>query len=162
MINPLVTINSRKYDGNIDKSWQAELLQEDDELFTFKGIFQNEIAHDHLGTIRTGTISYEYYWKNSWFNIFRFNEPEGHLRNFYCNVSMPPTFKYRVLDYVDLDIDILVTNDFNCQILDLDEFSENSVIYQYSSDMKENIESSIEQLLKRINLRMFPFNIDEM
>ena len=69
MSKQIVTINSRKFDGKIDKSWQAELLNESNEILHFVGVFEKEIIHTHLGTIRRGTISYEYYWKNKPFNI---------------------------------------------------------------------------------------------
>src|SRR5215218_7367004 len=117
-----ITINSRKFDGYIDKSWQAELVEETDKILIFAGIFDKEISHTHLGVIRRGTISYEYYWKYKWFNIFRFHEPEGQLRNFYCNVNMPPQFQNNVLDYIDLDVDVVVWKDLSHEILDLDEF----------------------------------------
>jgi len=74
-----ITINSRKFDGKIHRSWQAESIAQKDSLLIFVGEFDKEVKHSHLGVIRRGTISYEYYWLDRWYNVFRFHEPDGDL-----------------------------------------------------------------------------------
>ena len=39
-------------------------------------VFDEEIEHDLLGTIPSGTISTEYYWLDRWYNVFRFSDSE--------------------------------------------------------------------------------------
>lgn len=158
MSKPIVTINSRKFDNKIYRSWQAELLSETDELLTFVGIFEKEISHPHLGIIRRGTVSYEFYWKHCWFNIFRFHEPEGELRNFYCNLNQPPIFENDVLDYIDLDVDVLVWSDYSFQILDMDEFEAHALKYNYSPELRRKVELALKELLLMIEHRTFPFD----
>ena len=158
MSQPEITINSRKFDGAVHKSWKAELLSETDELLSFIGEFDKEIIHSHLGVIRPRTVSYEFYWKNKWFNVFRFHEPGGELRNFYCNINQPPTFSEGVLDYIDLEIDVLVWKDFSFQILDLDEYETHALKYNYSQELRRNVKSALEELLLRIEQRSFPFD----
>ena len=158
MSKQIVTINSRKFDGKIDKSWQAELLEESKEILNFVGIFEKEIKHTHLGTIRAGTVSYEFYWKNKPFNVFRFHEPEGHLRNYYCNINLPPIFEANILNYVDLDIDILVWKDMNPNLLDLDEFFENASKYNYSTEIYQIVLAGMNEVMKLIKSKSFPFD----
>ena len=155
---PTVTINSRKFDGAIHRSWKAEKLSETDELLTFAGEFEQQINHLHLGVIRPKTLSYEFYWKNQWFNVFRFHEPEGDLRNYYCNINLPPVFDGSVLDYIDLDIDVLVWKDYSFEILDLDEFETHALKYNYSEELRRRVDSSLRELLQRIQNRAFPFD----
>ncbi len=154
----LTTINSRKFDGKIHRSWKAKLIEQNQSIFTFIGIFEKEVKHQHLGVIRPNTLSYEFYWINRWFNIFRFHEPEGELRNFYCNVNMPPKLANGVLDYIDLDIDVLVWKDFSYQILDLDEFEENGVKFDYPPEICEEAIKTLKELLNMIEMRAFPFD----
>lgn len=161
MDKQIVTINSRKFDGRIHRSWQCELLEETDELFILTGEFEKEVSHKHLGVIRPKTLSYEFYWKNHWFNVFRFHEPEGEFRNFYCNINQPPTFQNNVLDYVDLDIDVLVWRDFSRQILDLDEFAENAKKFLYPKDLIEKARESLSELLSLIENKSFPFDFKD-
>jgi protein associated with RNAse G/E len=157
--NKSVTINSRKFDGTIHKTWMAQLIEQNNSLLIFVGEFEKEINHKDLGVIGRGTVSYEFYWLDRWFNIFRFHEPDGSLRNFYCNINFPPIFKDKVLDYVDLDIDVLVWKDFSIQILDTDEFAENSKKYNYSLEIINKANESLEKILDLIEKRDFPFDI---
>ncbi len=108
-----VTINSRKLDGTIHRSWAANLIEQKDNLLTFVGVFEKEIKHSHLGVIRRGTISYEFYWFDGWFNVFLLHTSDAALGKFCFNINMPPKFENQVLDYVDLDIYILVWKDFS-------------------------------------------------
>lgn len=156
--NKSFTINSRKFDGSIHRSWRADLMEEKNSLLVFEGVFETEINHSHLGIIRPGTVSYEYYWTDRWYNIFRFHEPEGSLRNFYCNVNQPPVLNGSILDYVDLDIDVLVWKDFSFEVLDVDEFKDNAKKFKYSVELIEKIDESLKEILNLANNKLFPFN----
>lgn len=155
-----IIINSRKFDGKIHRSWKAELIEKTDSLLIFVGEFEKEVKHSNLGVIRRGTVSYEYYWLDRWYNIFRFHEPGGALRNFYCNVNMPPKFENGVLDYVDLDMDILVWKDFKYEILDAEEFEENAGKYKYSENLKQTVDLNVKEIINLIENRKYPFNLE--
>lgn len=159
--NRIVTINSHKFNGKIHRSWEAELIEQRDSLLIFKGEFAEEINHTDLGVIRRGTISFEFYWLDRWYNVFRFHEPDGELRNFYCNVSHPPKLEENVLDYIDFDIDILVWKDFSYQILDLEEFDENRRILKYPSEIVDQVQASVSEIELLIGKRQFPFDTQD-
>lgn len=150
-------INSRKFNGKIHRSWKANLVEQQDTLLIFVGEFEDEVRHSELGVIRRGTISYEYYWLDRWYNIFKFHEPEGDLRNFYCNLNMPPKFENNVLDYIDLDIDVLVSKNFEVRILDREEFEEHSGLFGYSDKLIAKTLETLDELLRVIEARVFPF-----
>ena len=150
-------INSRKFNGKIHRSWKADLIKKQDSLLIFVGEFEKEVKHSELGVIGRGTISYEYYWLDRWYNIFKFFEPNGNLRNFYCNLNMPPEFKEGVLDYIDLDIDVLVSKNFEVKILDREEFEENSKKFGYSDDLIAKTFNTLDEILNKIKIREFPF-----
>ena len=153
-----VTVNSREYDLTIRRSWTARLLENHGDLLVLVGEFDRAVDHTDLGHIAAGTISYEYYWLDRWYNVFKFHEPGGSLRNWYCNVSMPPTFADGVLDYVDLDIDILIWPGKEPIILDEEEFIENANRFSYSPDLIKNAASALEELKNIIRNREFPFS----
>jgi protein associated with RNAse G/E len=121
-------------------------------------MFDREIEHDLLGRISSGTLSIEYYWLDRWYNVFRFLNPAGELRNFYCNVNLPPSFDGRVLSYVDLDIDVVVEADFSFRILDLDEFELNAGRFNYPEELQTNARRALEELIELIQTRRFPFD----
>ena len=120
--------------------------------------FDREIQHELLGTIASGTISTEYYWLDRWYNIFRFAEPSGELRCYYCNINVPPTFDGQVLSYIDLDVDILVESDLSYRVVDREDFELNAVRFGYSNDVRLNAEKALNELIGLIQSRAFPFN----
>lgn len=153
-----ISVRVLKYDGVEHRRWSASLLRQDRDLLVLDAKFEEEIQHDLLGTIELGTVSLEYYWLNRWFNVFRFSSPSGVLRNYYCNVNVPPTFDGDLLTYIDLDIDILVAADLSYRILDLEEFEENATRYGYSNDVKANAHQALDDLISLIEKRQFPFD----
>ena len=151
-------VNARKFDGQIHRSWNCDLISQSGELLTLIGVFDAEVNHPDLGVIRRGTISYEFYWLRRYYNIFRFHEPEGGLKMFYCNVNLPPKFENGVLDYVDLDLDILVDKNFKYRVLDADEFAVNSVKYQYPPEIVRKVGETRTEIIRLIESRLFPFD----
>jgi len=120
--------------------------------------FSEEIVHELLGTIASGTHSLEYYWLDRWYNVFRFAHADGTLRNYYCNVNVPPNFDGETLSYVDLDLDILVDPDFSYHILDVEDFERNAERYSYPTEIRLNSRRAIDELVRMIDTRAFPFD----
>jgi protein associated with RNAse G/E len=152
-----LTVNSRKYDGTLSRSWQADIIESSPEAIVLVGQFESEVQHDKLGIIRRGTVSYEYYWLQRWYSVFRFHEPNGVLRNYYCNINMPPMISQGALDYVDLDIDVLVWPDFSYEIVDRDEFEMNAERFGYSEFVRDKAEEAFERIIQMVEVRELPF-----
>ena len=153
-----VTINSRAYDGTVRKSWTCELIRRDGELIEFVGTFDAAVSHPDLGLIEKGTVSREYYWIGRWYNVFRFETPSGELRNYYCNVNMPPMLGEGVLDYIDLDLDILVWPDGRVVELDEEDLVANAERFGYPTQIVERARDTSQLLLGMIERREFPFS----
>ncbi len=152
-----ITVNSRKYDGTIRRSWACELVESSDGVIVLEGVFEQDVEHADLGNIARGTRSVEYFWPARWYNIFRFHNPDGNLRNWYCNVNMPPRFTGDTIDYVDLDIDIVVWPDMSHTVLDTDEFQMNAERFSYPPEIIRNAENAVAELILKIESRSFPF-----
>jgi protein associated with RNAse G/E len=151
-----IRVNSRRFDGKLKRSWKAKLLSVEPGRIDAVGEFDAEVDHPELGLIRRGTISYEFFWPDRWYNIFRFHEPDGRLRCFYCNIIMPPEFDGHTIDYVDLDIDILVWPDGRCEVLDEEEFAANSLTYAFPANVVERARQTAGDLLDTIESGRFP------
>lgn len=156
MMNEWITVNSRAFDGSIRRSWQCRLAEQTDSLLVLMGEFDADVSHDDLGLIERGTVTREYFWLERWYNIFCFYEPDGVFRNYYCNICMPPTFENGVLDYVDLDLDVVVWPDGRVDVLDEADYQRNSVKYDYPESVREHISSAIEELLSMASNDEFP------
>jgi protein associated with RNAse G/E len=153
-----ITVRACKYDGSEHRRWLATLWRQEETLLILDARFEEEIQHDLLGTIAVGTTSVEYYWLDRWYNVFRFSDPSGALRSYYCNINVPPTFDGRLLSYVDLDTDILVQPDFSYRVLDLEEFEQNAARYGYTNEVRQNAERALAELMTLIETRQFPFD----
>lgn len=156
--NEIITVHARKFDGRLHREWQARLLTHEDSLVVVEGVFADEIRHTQLGTIAAGTISTEYYWTDRWYSIFRFREPSGALRNYYCNINQPAEFDGRVLTFIDLDIDVLVAPDFSYRILDEEEFIAHAEHYVYPASVREMVPKALAELISFIERRDYPFD----
>ena len=156
--NAEIIVRACKYDGTEHRRWRARLLSREASLLRLDARFEEEIRHALLGTVARGTQSVEYYWLDRWYNVFRFHEPTGELRNYYCNVNVPPAWDGRVLSYVDLDIDILVAPDLSFRIVDEDEFETNAAHYNYPPDIRAGACAALAELIMMIESRSFPFD----
>jgi uncharacterized protein len=147
----------RKYDGAEHRKWSARLIKEVNSLLVLDAEFDEHIDHELVGTIPIGTVSTEYYWLDRWYNVFRFAEPDGRLKRFYCNINMPPQFDGEVLSYIDLDIDVLVEPDWSFKILDVDDFEGNAKLYNYPAEIQNQVRDALAELVRLIETRTFPF-----
>ena len=153
-----ITVRTYKYDGTEHRHWRAQISKQQDSPLILDAKFEEEIRHPLLGTVARDTLSVEYYWLDRWYNIFRFVEPTGELRNFYCNVNVPPVLQKNVLSYIDLDMDVLVAPDFSYSILDEDEFATNAARFNYPAEVLLKSRLALEELIALIEERAFPFN----
>ncbi len=142
----IYTVNSRKFDGTIRRSWKCSFVLRDDEKIDLVGLFEHEVEHPALGTIEAGTLSSETFYFNRWYNCFIFEHPAGQLRNYYINICMPPVIGNRVIDYVDLDIDFIVWPDRRWETLDLEEFEENRLRFEYSDEILSKVNTTLREL----------------
>ena len=153
-----ILVRALKFDGSEHRSWSAQVLSQDTSLIVLDAKFPDEIIHELLGTIASGTHSLEYYWLDRWYSVFRFAEPDGKLRNYYCNVNVPAKFDGETLSYVDLDLDILVDPDFSYRVLDVADFERNAELFGYTEEVKANARQALAKLASMIETRAFPFD----
>ena len=147
---PVVTVNSLNYDNSVRKSWSATLVTNSDDRLVLEGVFDRDVVHPDLGLIESGTLSTEYFWFDRWYSIFKFLEPDRALRNYYCNVNMPPDFSGSTLNFVDLDLDVVVWPDNGFSVLDATEFKENARKFAYPEIIMKRTHSALEELITLI------------
>jgi uncharacterized protein len=154
----LITVRVLKYDGTEYRRWAATIARQEGSMIVLDAEFEYDVQHRLLGEIPRGTRTVEYYWLDRWYNVFRFLEPDGTTKLYYCNVNSPPTLDDGVLTYIDLDIDILVQPDLSYAVLDLDEFEKNGELFGYDDQTKLRARAVIDELSSMIETRQFPFD----
>jgi protein associated with RNAse G/E len=153
-----ITVRALKYDGKEHRRWSATIARREGPLIVLDAKFEEAVHHAAFGEIPSGTRTIEYYWLDRWFNIFQFLNDDGDTRLFYCNVGAPATMDGQFLNYLDLDIDILVHADLSYQVLDLDEFESNATRWSYSDETRRQASSAVTRLISMIESREFPFS----
>ena len=154
-----IIVSALKYDGRIHRQWRARTTAQAGSLIVLDGVFAEEVRHPLLGHIVPGTLSTEYYWTDRWYSVFRFREPSGLLRNYYCNINQPARFDGDTLSFVDLDIDVLVAPDFTYTVLDEDEFARHADEFNYPPELHTQVRLARAELLTLIARRAFPFDM---
>jgi uncharacterized protein len=157
MLADQVIVRVLKYNGTEYRRWSARIASCDDSLIVLDAEFEYDVKHEVLGEIPRGTRTAEYYWFNRWYNIFRFLKKDGSTRLWYCNINTPPNLENGVLSYVDLDIDVLVQPDFTYQVLDIDEFEQNAVVFGYPDEVRRDVQRALNEVTSLIETRQFPF-----
>ena len=155
---PEIAIVSRNFDGSERRRWKAKLMRTSLPIVELLGVFDRQVLHSDLGLIEKGTFSYEFYWLDRWYNVFRFHKPNGELRNFYCNINCPPIFDGETLEYVDLDIDVVWSEARGITILDEKEFVENCTRFSIPQPVQDQARKALGEVVERIEKRNFPFN----
>lgn len=152
-----ITVRGLKYDGSEYRRWKARLARREGSLILLDAEFETDVEHAALGTIPRGTRTVEYYWLDRWYNVFQFLQSDGRTRLWYCNVSTPATLDDGVLNYVDLDIDLLVQPDLSYEVLDMDDFELNAGRFGYSEETHRQAHGAVNELVILIETRRFPF-----
>ena len=67
-----------------------------------------------------GTVTVAYYWVDRPYNVYHWVSPAGGTLGWYFNVSGPVRIDERRVEWQDLEVDVLVTPDLRCQVLDED------------------------------------------
>jgi protein associated with RNAse G/E len=158
MTGDVVTVLARKYDGNVRRHWSGALASSSGSLITVLATFSETVEHNDIGTIPAGTVSFEHFWTDRWYNVFRFSDPDGSERAIYANIAMPARFDGTTIDYVDLDIDVIRWPDGRVEVLDRDDFERNSARFGYPDDVILAAETALSELLALTEQREFPFN----
>ena len=155
-----VFVHSCKHDGTVRRRWPARVARREGPLVVLDAFFQEEVRHPLIGTIEAGTHSVEFFWTDRWYSVFRFQTGDGRLLKFYCNVNTPARLDAGVLSFVDLDVDVLVEPDYTYAVLDEDEFELHAELYAYPQSYRENVRRALDELLRLIDSRRFPFDVN--
>ncbi|QYO65602.1 DUF402 domain-containing protein [Leptolyngbya sp. 7M] len=157
----IITVCARSNDGSLKKSWNCRVLNFEGNTLTLEGTFNVSLEHPRLGRIELNTKSIEHFWLDRWYSIFIFFNPDGKLRNFYCNLNLPPSLNYGSLDYIDLDIDIVVWPNGSVEVLDSEEFELNAQKFGYDEIIRSGVAMALDEILEKVRDREFPFDLIE-
>lgn len=155
----LYVVESRSFDGRTSWQWQAELVARAPSLL---------VLHSSQGeTITSGERSYpwpadtlQFYWSDRWYNI-RAALRDGEPYFFSCNVAMPAIFGDGRISYIDLDLELAVTDGLSATLEGEDEFERNAALMNYPPDVVQRARDAVVELRSLVRAGRPPFRNHE-
>ena len=148
-------VESRSFDGRVRWEWAAEYVARAPSLL---------VLHSSLGeAISSGDRSYpwpadtlQFYWTDRWYNI-RAALRDGEPYFYSCNVAMPVVLGQDRLTYVDLDLELAVTDGLSATLEGEDDFSRNSLSMGYPPDVVQRARDAVAELRSLVRAGRPPF-----
>ncbi len=157
MIGRRIHVCSTKYDGSPHwefDSWAA--LEEGALIVTLN--FPGQELQTWNGPWTNPYHTRNHFWTDRWYNVMRLEHPQGRgLEGWYCNVTTPVQFDGENVRYADLDLDVRVSASGVPEVLDEDEFLENSMRMGYPPEVIEHARRAVDELLELVESGQFPF-----
>lgn len=110
------------------------------------------IADQHFAE---GTLSFGYFWDDRNYNVYHWVATNGDSLAAYINIADRTEITHEIVEWRDLIIDLLITPDGRCQILDEDELPDDlpQELDQLISQQTETLLQKHQQLLQEIEGR---------
>ncbi|MFS1512706.1 DUF402 domain-containing protein [Chengkuizengella sp. SCS-71B] len=153
----MITIQAQKYDGMPHYTWQAKLLDLNDEYLIVLSYPETEIKHfskNEVFTVNNWWI--ELYPFKKWFTI-SMEVKNRKPRDIYCNIAKPSSYKNGLLTFIDLDIDF-AKRDGKWKVLDEDEFETHQKKYNYPVEVVNKVWETLDNLQFNLKNNYFPFD----
>lgn len=154
-----IKIISQKYNGRLRDSYEAYLYAEDAEkliVFAPPGTMCFSPKKSVWEAAPDGLL--EFYFKQKWYNVWHICEQNSRINHIYANIAMPAILQKDVLTWVDLDLDLRVHLDGSLELLDEDEFVENSVRFAYPPSVIAQARAAVDELSVCYQDHQFPCN----
>jgi protein associated with RNAse G/E len=152
-----IHVVSTKYDGSPHWDFDSFFVLEEGPLVVTLNFAGQELMTWN-GPWTTPFDTRNHFWCDRWYNVMRCDLPRGGgLDSWYCNVTTPAQYDGETVRYVDLDLDVHVFADGRIEVLDEDEFLENSRRMGYPPDVIEQARSALDDLLKLARSGRVPF-----
>ena len=132
MSNPIIShqngedVTVVKHDASGKEVWRysGQVLLRSDHQVLLQAEFARQAQFAGSLLLEPGDCFVEAYFSDRWYNIYEiYAHRDGHLKGWYCNVSLPARFEGEFIHYTDLALDLVVLPGGEQQVLDEDEFA---------------------------------------
>ncbi|MCK8058166.1 MULTISPECIES: DUF402 domain-containing protein [unclassified Fusibacter] len=153
-----IQVQSYKHDGKLHYEWGSNIYKEDHEKVILIGLPGRVLNHHTKGRdFILNSVCVEVFYFKEYFNCFFNLNEEGGLE-YYVNIGLPIEYENKIITYIDLDVDLEKSADGSWKVVDEDEFLVNQRLYGYSDELVKKVESTRDELLRRIECSEYPFD----
>lgn len=154
----IIKLKAYKYPNIPHYEWEGELIEQTEDYVLVLCKYGRRLKHYTKNTTFTiENTSLEYFSLKEWFTA-AMDISEDKVLSYYCNVAMPSKLTESGIQFVDLDLDYVKRRESEWEVVDVDEFEENSVKYGYSDTLKKAAIKALELLQVKVSNQQFPFN----
>ena len=151
-----VIYRSVKYDGSVNYCWTAQLEYARSNLIILSTPVGTPFAGRCTGMVEHSFRSF--LWTDRWFNVNQTNFPDPDIGiRHYVNIGTPAAFDGSTVSFIDLDLDFDLDNRWNLTLLDEDEYAANVARFNYSADVRQNVEKATHDVRRAVESRAWPF-----
>ena len=157
-VRPPVLVRKLKYDGSLKSEWEGEALPVPQEGWLAalhhprrhrKSQGGRSLRADRyfvhcLHTARPLTVLLQY-------------GDDGAFEGAKCDAALPAVRRGPSIEFVDLDLDLVVGADFSFRQRDEDAFGLNGAAMGYSAGTRSRARRGIEEARRLVTARLFPF-----
>jgi protein associated with RNAse G/E len=118
-----IKVQKKNPAGEITYQYEGVLLKRDENSITLEALFDRDDMPFMDIVLKKGDRFVEHYYTDHWYNIFAvYDRDSGKLKGWYCNIGEPAIIEDSMVSYVDLALDLWVSESGKQTVLDEDEF----------------------------------------
>lgn len=155
-----VIVRKLKFDGSVRYEWDGELL---DELDGWAVVLHDSARHEkresHTSAVTSDAgLGLHYIGFAVPVSVLFSFDGDGKFVDAKCDAAFPAVRRKDYLDFVDLDLDVIVLPGLHHYVRDQDVFAERSVTMAYTDEVKRTAHNGILHSLRMVRRRQFPFD----
>ncbi|WP_322796894.1 DUF402 domain-containing protein [Tepidiforma sp.] len=156
MTNPIV-LRKRKYGGAIRSVWPGDLVDSrgEDWLITFHDA---ALHHRQPPPAEPAAFAIHAVGLRHPLTVLHRFDPLGRFLGAQCDAALPATITGRTIDFVDLDLDVIVHPDGTHIVRDRDDFEARAIELGYPPHVRRAAWVGILHALRAVRRCQFPFD----
>lgn len=153
MRNPVET-RKLKFDGTAKPSWHGDLVDAVDDRWLV--VFFERPAY----AIRGEAVAYalQFYGMRQPLSVLVCFDRAGNVMEWQCDAGLPARITGRVIEFTDLDLDVMVNPDGTHYVRDVEDFETRSAAMGYSEEAKQAAWKGVALALLLVKRKRYPFD----
>ena len=155
-----IIMKAFKYDGKLHYEQPLQLHTKFDSHVVLNGAKGRELTHYTRDAVyRFDQETFEYFFTDRWYTVALVFDDNGNVVQVYCNIALPCKISEETVEFIDLDIDVVVRGGI-MEVIDIDEFEEHKLLYGYSKNLQKKVFEAVDRVKNDISRGNYPFDRD--
>ncbi len=154
MRNPVAS-NKLKFDGTRKPPWRGDLVEVHPDGWLV--VFYEEPPRATTGG-EWPAYGLRYHGTDQPLSILVSFNTTGHVLEYHCDAAFPATIRRRDIEFIDLDLDLVVAPDYTGYERDSDDFARNSRLMGYTDEAIATAHEGIRIARELLAARRTPFD----